>query len=424
MRCFRFLVIPVFLASSLFADVTTFTSSTSWNAATTGVTTINFEGIAPSRMSVYEPNGIAVKGVSFSINAAQSNGYMFVLGPGFTYPGISVLSTQQSTLINNNMVINLPGMFTALSFTIGTGTPPATLKLGTGDSVTLPNQPPPPQLVFFGITSTKPFNTLEITNGFPNGFDLQLVSFGNAAPPPNLPTISLVANAAAESMPLAPNTWTEIKGTNLAPAGDIRIWAGPDFINNLLPTQLDKVSVTLNGKNAYVYYISPTQINILTPPDISTSSPLQVQVTNNGLTSAAFTAQGQALSPSFFLFSGVSYIAATHGDGTFLGPTTLYPGLSTPAKPGETVVLYANGFGPTSTPVVSGSLMQSGALNPVPVIKIGGETATVTYANLVLPGEYQFNVVVPSDLADGDQPVVATYNGASTQAGAKIAVAH
>ena len=54
------------------------------------------------------------------------------------------------------------------------------------------------------------------------------------------------------------------------------------------------------------------------------------------------------------------------------------------------------------------------------MIKIGGEAATVPFAGLVRPGEYQFNVIVPSDLADGDQPVVATYNGASTQAGAKI----
>jgi uncharacterized protein (TIGR03437 family) len=37
-------------------------------------------------------------------------------------------------------------------------------------------------------------------------------------------------------------------------------------------------------------------------------------------------------------------------------------------------------------------------------------------------GEFQFNVVLPSSLADGDRTVVATYNGMSTQSGTLITV--
>src|SRR5579863_10471903 len=81
------------------------------------------------------------------------------------------------------------------------------------------------------------------------------------------PTITLVANAEGENPTIAPNTWVEIKGQNLSKPGDTRTWATSDFAGNQLPTKLDGVSVTVNGKNAYVYYISPTQINILTPPD-------------------------------------------------------------------------------------------------------------------------------------------------------------
>ena len=87
-------------------------------------------------------------------------------------------------------------------------------------------------------------------------------------------------------------------------------------------------------------------------------------------------------------------------------------------------MLYANGFGPTSVAVVSGSMEQGGSLSPLPVIKIGGVTAEVEFAGLVGPGEYQFNVVVPSSLADGDQPVTATYNGLSTQTGTLITIQH
>src|SRR5947207_11583379 len=80
------------------------------------------------------------------------------------------------------------------------------------------------------------------------------------------PAISLVANAEGESPSIAPNTWVEIKGSNLAPAGDTRIWQGSDFTSNEMPTRLDGVSVTVNGKPVYAYFITPTQANILTPP--------------------------------------------------------------------------------------------------------------------------------------------------------------
>jgi uncharacterized protein (TIGR03437 family) len=237
------------------------------------------------------------------------------------------------------------------------------------------------------------------------------------------PVVSLIANAEGEARVIAPNTWVEVKGAGLALTGDSRIWQGPDFVNGKLPTQLDGVSVTVNGKPAFVYYISPSQINILTPPD-AMSGAVPVQVTVNGVPGSSVTAQVQALSPSFFVFSGGPYVAATHANGSLLGPATLYPGSTTPAKPGETIVLYANGFGPTSTPVVSGALLQSGILSPPPAIKIGGIAATVQFAGLVSPGEYQFNVVVPSSIPDGDQPITATYNGSQTLPGTLIAIQH
>jgi uncharacterized protein (TIGR03437 family) len=92
--------------------------------------------------------------------------------------------------------------------------------------------------------------------------------------------------------------------------------------------------------------------------------------------------------------------------------------------PGETVVLYANGFGTTSIPVVSGSVTQSGTLSPFPAITIGGQPATVLYAGLAAPGEFQFNVTVPASLANGDQQITATYGGLTTQLTAMITIQH
>ena len=213
----------------------------------------------------------------------------------------------------------------------------------------------------------------------------------------NTPSISLVANAEGEVPVIAPNMWVEVKGQNLSKAGDSRTWQTSDFVNGQLPTSLDGVSVTVNGKSAIIYYISPGQIDILTPPDAIPSN-VQVQVTRSGSASAAFSVPAKALSPSFFVFNGGPYIAATHADNTLLGPAGYLPGL-TPAKPGETVVLYANGFGTATT------------LSPPPVITIGGIPASVQFAGIAGAGQYQFNVVVPSTAHNGDNAVVATYNG-------------
>jgi uncharacterized protein (TIGR03437 family) len=235
------------------------------------------------------------------------------------------------------------------------------------------------------------------------------------------PAITLVANAEGENPVIAPNTWVEVKGANLAKPGDARTWASSDFVNSQLPTALDGVSVKVNGKSAYVYYISPTQINILTPPDAMQGT-VPVQVTYNGATSAVFTVQAQAMSPSFFVFGGGPYIAATHSDGSYLGPASLYPGSTTPARPGETVVLYGNGFGATSAAVVGGAQAQTGTLPTSPAITIGGIPAQVSFAGLISPGLFQFNVIVPLSTSSGDNAVTATYNSAEASPAGMITV--
>jgi uncharacterized protein (TIGR03437 family) len=247
-----------------------------------------------------------------------------------------------------------------------------------------------------------------------------VANFG--AGPTSTVTITGVANAASGTAGIAPNTYVTVKGNNLAPSGISRIWQASDFLNNRLPTVLDGVSVTVNGIAAYIYFISPTQINVLTAPD-SISSPAAVQVMVKQAVSNSFSAPAQSLSPSLFTF-GQSDVAATHADGSLVGATTLYPGASTPAKPGETIILYGNGFGATAQPAISGSLTQSGTLSPLPVVQIGGFAATVQFAGLVTPGLYQLNVVVPTAAPDGDLAIRAAYGGFSTQTGALVTVRH
>lgn len=248
-----------------------------------------------------------------------------------------------------------------------------------------------------------------------------VAAISSAAPP----VVSKVANAEGEALTIAPNTWVEVKGSGLAPASDARPWQSSDFFGGAMPQQLDGVSVTVNGKSAFISYISPAQVNILTPPD-PMLGPVQVVVNNNGIASAAVSATAQAISPSFFVINGGPDVLAQHGaDYSLIGPATLYPGYSTPAKPGETVILYANGFGPVSTPVVSGSTTQTGTLTPLPIVSIGGIPASVAFAGINgLPGLFQFNVVVPATAPNGDLALSATISGVATQPGVLITVQH
>jgi uncharacterized protein (TIGR03437 family) len=191
------------------------------------------------------------------------------------------------------------------------------------------------------------------------------------------------------------------------------MWSNaPEFGQGKMPTTLGGVSATVNGRAAYIYYVSPGQVNILTSLD-STNGPVDVILKNGTTATVSFTVTQRPASPAFFLFGATKYIAATHADNSYLGPASLsVPGYPfTPARPGEIVVLYANGFGLPSTALTEGSSSQASQLPVLPVIQIGGIKADVAFAGVVAPGLYQFNVTVPGSVPDGDNAVIATYGG-------------
>jgi len=242
-------------------------------------------------------------------------------------------------------------------------------------------------------------------------------------------------NTAGAGPDIAQNDWIEIKGTGIAPAntpaGGV-IWSdAPEFGAGQMPTRLKGVSVTVNGKAAYVFFYcsglvagsicAKDQINVLTPLD-PTEGPVQIVVNNGTTQSVPFTVTKKTLVPSFLLFSP-PYVVATHANNALLGPTTLYPGLSTPAKPGEPVVLYAVGFGLPSTSLTDGSSSQAGALTPLPVCKVAGNQVAVAFAGLIAPGLYQINLTIPQSTPSTDNAITCTANGATTPAGDQITVA-
>jgi uncharacterized protein (TIGR03118 family) len=235
------------------------------------------------------------------------------------------------------------------------------------------------------------------------------------------PTITSVSNAAAAAQPgIAPGAYISIFGSDLAPI--TRNWTNSDFNGTALPKSLSGVSVTVDGKPAYVYYISPKQIDVLVAAD-TTTGPVPVVVTDTGLVSNSMTVTMQAVSPAFFVFKDNQSIAALHSGGGIVGATTLYTGLSTPAQPGETIALFGNGFGAT-TPAYADGTVISAALPcaTTPTVSVGGAPATVTYCGLVGSGLYQVNVTIPAATAAGNAATAITFGTVTSAAATTINV--
>jgi uncharacterized protein (TIGR03437 family) len=242
---------------------------------------------------------------------------------------------------------------------------------------------------------------------------------------PRIDTARAAVNAASLQSPIAPASWVTIFGENLAPAGVSRTWRDEDIVNGQLPLSLEGVSVKINNRSAPVWYVSPTQLNILAPDDTATGA-VSVQVTTAAGPSNTATATLAPVAPAYFCFDPQNrrYAAAVSGTGDYLGPVGLYSGTvaTRPAQPGEIILLFGTGFGLTSPVVASGSAFSGAApLVTAPRILIGGLPAEVLFGGLTGPGLYQFNLRVP-DLPDGDHEIVAELSGVTSPGGVYLNV--
>ncbi|MBZ5603504.1 MAG: hypothetical protein LAO79_14490 [Acidobacteriia bacterium] len=235
---------------------------------------------------------------------------------------------------------------------------------------------------------------------------------------------------------IASNTWLQINGTNLAPTNTLSTgvdWSdAPEFASGKMPTQLGAIdSVTVDGKPGYIYFYcsavtnpncATDQINVLSPLFDSAQGPVQVIVTRNGISSAPFVVTKVSLSPTFPLFDTKGHVVARHLDFSLMGPASLFPGQSTPAKAGETIILVAYAMGLNgSVPQTEGSSTQTSTLPFTARCWISGLQANVAAA-LISPGLYQMNVTVPAQTPSGDNPIACVYPGFPFFPGGLIAV--
>jgi uncharacterized protein (TIGR03437 family) len=219
-------------------------------------------------------------------------------------------------------------------------------------------------------------------------------------------------------------SWVSLYGSNLA--------SGTFLWNADFPTSLGGVSVAIDNKLAYLWYVSPTQINLQVPNDTTTGLVSVAISTGSGATTSTVTLAPYG--PSFSLLSDGKHaageIATPNGTGAYgggsydlLGPSGAFAFNTRPVAAGETLVLYGVGFGPTTPAVPAGQVFTGAAPTNTPVtITIGGVQANVMFAGITEAGLYQFNLVIPTGTGSGDQALLASVSGVLTPSGPVVTV--
>ena len=305
----------------------------------------------------------------------------------------------------------------------GTVSPANATFFDTGSVVQL-NATPNNGYVFNGWAGNVANGANPVTTLTMAGPEVVTALFSNASPAGVGPvsSITAVVNGASFQQPFVPNSWATIVGSSLAPFNDT--WAN-HIVAGRLPTVLDGVSVSVGGQPAYLYYISEGQINFVVP-DVR-PGPLEVIFTNSSGMVADVTVPSSQYGPAFFSWPNNQVVATRQDfslaamDGTFSGITTV------PAKPGDVIILWGTGFGPTSPAAPVGVEVpsdQTYATTTLPTVTINNVPASV-YGAALAPGYaalYQVAIQVPSSLGNGDWPVSASIGGESSPTGLVLTV--
>jgi len=233
---------------------------------------------------------------------------------------------------------------------------------------------------------------------------LSLAAGSNSAP---YYTEASIANTAA-SIPdfYAPNTFVTIYGVNLAYV--TKAMTADDISGSTLPTALigTGVRVLVNQIAADIYYVSPSQINLLIPT-LLIAGPATVQVEVDGLAGPPVTIMLGATAPSMFQ-QDASTVLATHLDGSKVTSDA-------PATGGEVIVLYASGLGPTVPAAIPNQLPTSLAVVAardfqVQLNGVAVDRSEIIYAGVVpgYAGLYQVNLRLPADAGQNPEVRVGT----------------
>ena len=346
---------------------------------------------------------------------------------GVTFPSPVNLSNWPSLAVD--IETTSAGGYSAFALQAGSNsdwcqnTTGVTLALFSTTTLTLPLQAPQLQC-YNGTPDLTSVRTLFVYLAGPGTYYLDNLrgAPGAAGASTLVPVIAGISNNASGQLGAAAGTYISIYGSNFAPTGwPAAIWS--DYVNNgQLPTKLTGVSVSMGGTPAYMEYVSPTQINVLAP-NLGTGSE-SVTVTTPAGTSKAYTITSAAVQPAFFPWPG-NYVVATDANYNWLVKNGTFSTTTAPAKPGETIILWGTGFGPTTPAAPAGQITPSNLYSVNGVVVTVGSVPVTASATALSPGSaglYQVVIQVPSSLANGDYPIVATVGGVQSPSGVKLTV--
>ena len=230
----------------------------------------------------------------------------------------------------------------------------------------------------------------------------------NATPAPTLVINGLLHNLnPVVGAPLAPGTVAQVYGTNLTTSPD-----SPTSVP--LPSLFKGVQVLVGGLAAPLYYISPTQLTVQIPSELTATNEYEALIAVNGAYTLPQPLDIVAVAPGVVAFPDGSLVAQHSSDYTLVDATK-------PAKPGEALIIYLVGLGATSVNVPSGTAAPGNPLasvtNPL-TVTIDGQAVQTVFEGLTPGGVglYQINLTVPANARAGKVPVVITQSGIAANA--------
>ena len=176
--------------------------------------------------------------------------------------------------------------------------------------------------------------------------------------------------------------------------------------------------MSIGGQAAFVDYISATQVNAQLPSEHRHRRPAATDGHQRNGTSTAVNltvnpTEPGLLAPASFKVGANQYVVAQHSDGTYVLPVGAIAGVtSSPAQPGETLVIYGVGFGSVTPNIPAGEIVtETNQLSASFEILFGQTPAQLPYFGLApnFVGLYQFNVTVPAVANNDLVPLRSTW---------------
>ena len=217
-------------------------------------------------------------------------------------------------------------------------------------------------------------------------------------------TTAVSAAAFELSRPLAP-------GSIVALFGDFPV-SEPQTAQSIpLPTQLAGIRVLVEGREAGLYAVFPTQINFRIPLETEAGAELsaaEIVVESEGMMTAQAPVRMRDVSPAIFTLDA----ADAFRPGAVLNQDNSVNGPDNPASPGEILQIFAMGQGQELI-APGGEQPPRTSVLPLVWFRTWSSEALASVLPEGLPGMWQINARVPedADLPEGPSPIVVTADG-------------